>query len=99
MSLSAHCKVNQLHLLKFSISKIEGGGLTIIWYFEKQTGTEVLTVNKQWSDIKVSQISMLSINSLLQNTRSNILFFLVGKLTYCWRNNDLTNGQKTIKIK
>ena len=30
MSLSAHCKVNQLHLLKFSISKIEDGGLTII---------------------------------------------------------------------
>ena len=47
MSLSAHCKVNQLHLLKFSISRIEDGGFTILRYFEKQTGIEVLTVNKQ----------------------------------------------------
>ena len=48
---------------------------------------------------KVSQISMPSINSLLQNTRSNILFFLVGKLTNCWRNNESTNGQKIWEIK
>ena len=47
MSLSAHCKVNQLHLLKFSISKIEDGGFTILLYFEIQTCIEVLTVTKQ----------------------------------------------------
>ena len=47
MSLSTHCKVNQLQLLKFSISKIEDGGFKILRYFEKQTGIEVITVNKQ----------------------------------------------------
>ena len=47
MSLSPHCKDNQLHLLKFTISKIEDGGFSIIWYFVKQTGIEVLTVSNQ----------------------------------------------------
>ena len=84
--LMAEIKLAQFALLKSGLSNTLIAGFKFGDYKGGDIGMFVSTVNIQWSEMKVSHISIELIKSFGEKIKSNMLEFRVGFAT-CWRKN------------